>query len=238
MKKTKFDIDKIPYNSRLNEAIVYIANEVYNQGSIRKAFLKEITNIKFGNFDQALSFLLSIKSVKEKVLPKNVDSEDPYGTKPQSWLFWNKFQTPTLVLEIQELVKFNEIDLSKYPIRNIELLDDSEKQRLKRFIWKINSVPELYNKKKYEKIAEFLDLKVPTRLNVIYDVLNIKYNDIYSILKQFLKEGRIELGFNKCVLIYRNPKYLKQLPFWFCQCCNHKNSIKNKYCGNCGDKKE
>lgn len=238
MKRNLISLRKVQYNSKVFEAIVFLADYVYNNSPVKKSYISDIVNIQFGKFDDAYNFLKSLSLVKESMLPKIGDNDSKYESKPQLWIKWKVTETPELVRDIQRIKEYFEIDLSNYLIRDFDKLDEEDKSLLQKFVWKINIRSVDFTKKFYNKISSKLNPKIPAKLSTLYKSVGVGYRQMFGVIKDMLERKEVELGIkDNTVVFYRNPNYQKKKPFWFCNCCNARNTIRNKYCGQCGEKK-
>jgi hypothetical protein len=146
-----------------------------------------------------------------------------------------------MVDTLEGLTEYSNIDLSLYPIRNLDKLDQSEILLLKKYLFRMNKRPIKKDKTISKVILDLTSLDTPIAINPIISMYKFNNDSMYGVIKNMLSQNMIEISAKKMnrnrsssIVIYKSLKYIVEMSDWCCRICKTKNGGKNKFCGFCG----
>lgn len=228
-------------SSREAETIVAIAKKMKDVHRIRKTYLRRLIDARNSTFARAINFLKKVDIILERFeYPNTPEGQAQKGHK-YKYVVFNHYSAYKIAESLESLLAYQQIDLSKYPIRKIDSLNDNAIINLKKYIYRIEHQSDKVKTDKILKVYDILDIKKPSKITSIRKLYQLDHRQMYYCLKKLIEKGKIDLGYNKSmnsVVAFKNIDYIYSHTRWRCNNCGHWNPGSNsKFCGKCGDKR-
>lgn len=226
-------------SSKYAETIVAIAHRVLEAREIRKAFLRNIIGGRAKTFTDSINFLIKVALVREVVkYPLTKKYRHGMGRKLK-YIQWINFESPEIIRSVDNLLRYQTIDLASYPIRNYDKISETGLLILRKYMFRVENKFKKVTAAKTKKVFALLNVEDSCPVNSIRKLYRMKAEAIYGCIKKLLAQGKAEIGFdNKYnrVVLYKNADWLLSHNTWKCENCGYWNPGSNtKYCGKCGD---
>lgn len=238
LKETDFLTDNI------REKIVYISNRVRADKKIRKSLLRDIVGGQARMFDYAVRWLVVCALIRETLqYPPRPKGKTGKGRKLK-YLMWNGWESNDIVESVNSLIEYQDTDLSKFPVRDLDKLDDTQILLLKKYLFRIKNKFRETTKFKRDRVFNILTVEDPHPVPSIMRIYTLVGADMYGILKKLMDQGKINISVIKDkwtkknrVVIFKDPDYVFKKTRWKCENCGKWSYGNNEYCGKCGDER-
>ena len=229
------------YTLAEREKLIAIADKIYSEKTIRKTILRDWASCNHSLFERCLTYLIDLKCIRIVLKPARHVINITKRTKMYKYVQWISFSKALEIKSLRNLLEFENIDLSMYPIRNLDDMNNVQKLAIKKSIYRFKTSDYKANKNLSSQLVKYLYVDSPIRVSQIRRVVTYQKNHFNATMYSLLKSEKIELSVEKdtnFVVVYKHFNYKFNHDRWKCDNCNHINPKTNKnFCGNCGDKR-
>lgn len=223
------------------EIIVKIMNYLEEHGEVRQSYLQDIVGSRSATYRLCLKFLsvLDLIKIVEKYPPKS-KYRNGFGKKVK-FVILKTFIPLDITRSLESLIAYRDLDLSKYPIRNIDKYDETQMFILRKYLFRIKLNNTDVNPRTYNQIFELTNVEIACSVNSITRLYRKPSDKVYASIKKLMEQGKIEIGLNmktNAIEIYKDPNWVFSHTRWKCGNCGLWNVGSNmNYCGGCGDER-
>jgi len=220
------------------ETVVRIAKYIKDHKRVHKGYLRDIISVGAETFEFAVNHLIDLSLIREKLeYPATAKNKKSKGAK-RKFLYWVPFQPNDVTESLESYIAYEQLDLSDYPIRRLEFLNDKQKAYLKKYIFRVIYRGKKAPKYKITRLYNILQVDKGSPVGSLHRVYKDNTREIYTMLKTLMEQGKIQFGYNpkrKTVVVFVNPDYLYSHARWKCENCGKWNAGSNThFCGVCG----